>query len=82
MEKFFMHRIKHTSTDDTWDKGIEIHDSFESANQSFHAYMGAYTYKNKVNSDYVQCEITDMGGNRMRFEVWNGVVEPELEEAN
>lgn len=79
MDKFFMHRIRHTATDDTWDKGIEIHDSQESATQSFHAYMGAYTYKNKVGADYVQCEVTDMGGNRLEFEIWDRRVIPEPE---
>ena len=81
MDKFFMHRIRHTAADDTWDKGIEIHDSLESAKQSFYAYMGAYTYKNKVGADYVQCEITDMGGNRLKFDVWDNLPTPEQEAA-
>jgi hypothetical protein len=25
----------------------------------------------------VQVEVTDMGGNRLLFEVWNGIAEPE-----
>ena len=61
--KYFMHRIKKDG--DSWDKGIEIHDSFESAKASYHAYLGAYAYNNskQPNVTYVSCMITDIYGN-------------------
>lgn len=41
----------------------------------------AYAYGNQADTDYVQVEVTDMAGNRLLFEVWNGIVEeaPEPE---
>jgi len=66
--KFFMHRIKRTNG--TWDKGIEIKDTFDAAKQSYHAYLGAYAYGNNVGTDFVSCMITDMYGN-----IVNGLTE-------
>lgn len=68
--KFFMHRIKRTS--DTFDKGIEIHDNYESAKGAFYAYMGAYAYgrAQDVNVNYVSCEITDISGARIIADTW------------
>lgn len=45
--------------------------------QSYHAYLGAYAYGNQADTDYVQVEVTDMAGNRLLFEVWDGVKAPE-----
>lgn len=58
--KYFMHRIK--CENGTYDKGIEVHDTFDSAKASYHAYLGAYAYGNKKfpNVTYVSCMITDM----------------------
>lgn len=67
-QKFFMHRIKHTGS--SWDKGIEIKDSYEAAKQSYHAYMGAYAYGQNADTDYVQCSITDMSGAELMAETW------------
>lgn len=72
-----MHRIKHTATTDAWDKGIEVKDTLDAARQSYHAYLGAYAYGHDATCDYIQVEVTDMGGNRLLFEVWSGVVENE-----
>lgn len=72
MEKYFMHRIKHSSADDQWDKGIEVKDTLDAARQSYHAYLGAYAYGNNAATDYVQVEVTDIDGVRLLFEVWNG----------
>lgn len=77
MKKYFLHQIKHNKAEDTWDKGIVVKDTLEAARQSYHAYLGAYAYGNQAGTDYVQVEVTDIGGNRLLFEVWNGVVEPE-----
>jgi len=74
--KFFMHRIKQENG--TFDKGIEVHDSFDAAKASFHAYMGAYAYNNSKfpNVTYVSCKITDTWGNIVRpfDETW---IKPE-----
>lgn len=59
-EKYFMHRIKHASG--TWDKGIEVKDTFDAAKQSYHAYFGAYAYGHDANTDYVSCKITNILG--------------------
>ena len=55
--KYFLHQIKHTNG--TWDKGIVVKDTFETAKQSYHAYLGAYAYGNNEQTDYVFCMITD-----------------------
>ena len=74
--KFFMHRIKRTS--DIFDKGIEVHDNYESAKGSFYAYMGAYAYgrAQDVNVNFVSCELTDMTGKRLIEDTW---VKAEIE---
>ena len=77
MDKYFMHRIKHNKTSDTWDKGIEVKDTLDAARQSYHSYLGAYAYGHDESTDYIQVEVTDMNGNRLLFEVWDGIVEPE-----
>ena len=76
--KFFMHRIKRSG--ETWDKGIEVHETYESAKGAFYAYMGSYAYgrAQDVNVNFVSCEITDMTGTRLISETWSKV---ELEEA-
>lgn len=66
--KFFMHRIKHTN--DAWDKGIEIKETFEEAKQSYHAYLGAYAYGKSAETDFVQCMITDASGEVIMSETW------------
>lgn len=73
MDKFFLHQIKHITSTDAWDKGIVVKDTLDAARQSYHAYLGAYGYGNNSDTDYVQVEVTDMGGNRLLFEVWNGI---------
>ncbi len=61
--KYFMHRIK--LEDGNWDKGIEIHDTYEKALASYHAYLGSYAYDNPKfpNVTFVSCMITDIWGN-------------------
>ena len=73
--KFFMHRIKHDSTSQTeFVKGIEIHDFYNAAKQSFNAYLGAWAYGQKPGHDFVECRITDTYGAEMMAETWR---EPE-----
>lgn len=81
MEKYFLHQIKHNNSNDTWDKGIVVKDNMDGVRQSYHAYLGAYAYGNQADTDYVQVEVTDIGGNRLLFEEWNRIVELEPEEA-
>lgn len=59
--KFFLHQIKRTNGN--YDKGIVVKDTFESAKQSYHAYLGAYAYGNNPDTDMVSCLITDFYGN-------------------
>ena len=69
----FMHRIKHDTSKEgsaAWDKGIEVHDTPESAKQSYHAYLGAYAYGHDANIDFVSCEITDANGLVEIKETW------------
>ena len=66
--KFFLHQIKRT--DGAIDKGIVVKDSYESAKQSFHAYLGAYAYGQNADTDFVSCEITDIYGARLMEETW------------
>jgi len=66
--KFFMHRIKRASG--TFDKGIEVHNSFDSAKQAYHAQLGAYAYGHDANTDFVSCMITDISGTVLMDETW------------
>ena len=70
--KFFLHQIKHTN--DSFDKGIVVKDTFEAAKQSYHAYLGAYAYGQNASTDFVSCEITDIYGARLMSETW---IKPE-----
>ncbi len=72
--KFFMHRIKRANG--TFDKGIEVKDTYEAAKQSYHAYLGAYAYGYDSTVDFVSCMITEAASNTILMrETW---VKPEL----
>lgn len=49
--KFFLHQIKHTNN--VFDKGIVVKETFEAAKQSYHAYLGAYAYGQSAETDFV-----------------------------
>ena len=66
--KFFLHQIKRNGSVIT--KGIVVADTYDAALQGYHAYLGAYAYGHESGTDYVSCEVTDMGGNRMKAETW------------
>ena len=66
--KYFLHQIKRTNG--TIDKGIVVKDTFEAAQQSYHAYLGAYAYGFNIDTDYVSCEITDIYGTQLINETW------------
>ena len=70
--KFFLHQIK--KTNGTIDKGIVVKDSFESAKQGYHAYLGAYAYGQNQETDFVSCMITDITGSVLISETWQASV--------
>ena len=74
MNTFFLHQIKRTNN--TFDKGIVVKDTFDAAKQGYHAYLGAYAYDHDANTDYVSCMITDMSGTVLMKETW---IKPESE---
>lgn len=76
--KFFMHRIKRENG--TFDKGIEVKETYEAAKQSYHAYLGAYAYGVKEGVDFVQCMITDMSSAVLMSETWDGTIVPDIGE--
>lgn len=56
--KFFLHRIR--KDEDTYNKGIEVHDSLDAAIQSFHSQMKmAYGNPSYPNTTFVSCMVTD-----------------------
>lgn len=65
---FFLHQIKHTN--DIFDKGIVVKNTFEAAKQSYHAYLGAYAYGQNESTDFVSCLITDTLGTMLMNETW------------
>ena len=65
---YFLHQIKHTNNG--FDKGIVVKETFEAAKQSYHAYLGAYAYGQHAETDFVSCEITDLYGARLMSETW------------
>lgn len=85
MHVCFMTRVKRT-TDGTWDKGVEIKegatdkDAFDAAQQSFHAYLGAYAYGKQENVDYVHVSISNLEGLELKAETWNNIAEEPAEE--
>ena len=75
MEKFFLHQIKHTG--DNFDKGIVVKDTLESAQQSYHAYLGAYAYGQSAQTDFVSVMISNPDGVVLMADTWNKAEEPE-----
>jgi hypothetical protein len=88
---FFIHQIKRTNSD--YNKGIVVKNldrqegetdvslskrNYEAALQGYHAYLGAYAYGNDQQTDFVSCEISDLGGVRLISETWSKQ-EPESE---
>jgi len=72
--KFFLHQIKRVNG--TFDKGIVVKDTYEAAKQGYHAYLGAYSYGQNPDTDFVSCFITDMSGAVLMSETW---VKPTVE---
>ena len=73
MEKYFLTQIKRTN--EIFEKGCVVKDTLDAVKQSYHAYLGAYAYGHDVNTDYVQCLVTNIRGGIELSETWNGIVE-------
>jgi len=74
---YFLAQAKH-NVNGSFDKGLVIKDTEESAKQSMHAYFGAYGYGNDANIDMVICVIYDSDLNIIHREIYDknaGVVE-------
>ena len=70
--KFFLHRIRKDG--DSYTCGIEVHDTLDSAIQSFHSQMKmAYNNPSYPNMKYVSCMVTDEEDNVVDNynETWN-----------
>ena len=81
---YFLHQMYHNATNNTWSKGIVVKDSenennWDTIRQSYYAYLSAYGFGHSADIDYVQCEITDLLGNRLAQEIWMLPV-PEIPE--
>ena len=74
---YFLHQIKHTN--DAYDKGIVVKETFEGAKQSYHAYLGAYAYGQNPQTDFVSCMITDETGAVLMNETWKATPQVSAE---
>lgn len=68
MEKYFLVQVKRTNG--TIEKGVVVKDDYDSACQSYHAYLGAYAFGKDANTDYVLVQILNSQGLGMKGEVW------------
>lgn len=72
----FLHQIKRTNN--AFDKGIVVKDTYEAAKQSYHAYLGAYAYGQNAETDFVSCMITELLSNVVLMqETWYKADETE-----
>lgn len=76
MEKYFLHRIQKESG--TFTKGIEIHNTLDSAKLAFWGRMKLAYGKNPAIT-FMSCKITDSNGNTLRDydKVWKSNSETE-----
>ena len=66
--KFFLTRIRRTS--EVFDKGVEIHDTIESAKGAYFAYLGAFGYGRNKETDFCSAIISDTVGAIIAAETW------------
>lgn len=66
--KYFLHQIKHTNN--VWDKGIVVKDTYEAAKQGYHSYLGAYAYGQNAQTDFVSVAVSDSNGTVLMQESW------------
>lgn len=79
--KFFLMQVKRNITG-TYEKGVVIKSTLNSALQSAHAYLGAYGYEHDESIDFVACVVIDNTGNLL-FKVIDNripvdIPEPEI----
>lgn len=72
--KFFLTRIRRTSN--TFDKGVEVHETFDNAKGAYYAYMGAFGYGRHAETDFCSAIISDMTGAIIIKDTWEKA-EPE-----
>lgn len=75
---YFVHRIRRTNG--TIDKGIEVKETLDDAEQAYHAQLSAWAYGHDPNTDFVSVALTVEGENfnLMISENWKKkAVEPE-----
>ena len=77
MNKYFLVQVKRTNG--TIEKGVVVKDDYDSACQSYHAYLGAYAFGKDENTDYVLVQILNSEGLGMKGEVWEKTEEPTKE---
>lgn len=68
MQKYFLVQVKRTSG--VIEKGVVVKDTLDEAQQSYHAYLGAYAYSKDANTDYVLVQILDAKGLGLKGETW------------
>ena len=71
--KFFLTRIRRTSN--VFDKGVEVHDTFDNAKCAYYAYMGAFGYGKHAETDFCSALISDMTGAVIIKDSWNATAE-------
>ena len=77
--KFFVSRIRRVNG--TFDKGVEIKDTFDEAKQAFHAQMAGWAYGANKDCTFCSALIMDSTGAILHpyCETWNAP-EPEPEQ--
>lgn len=78
MDKYFLVQVKRTNG--VIEKGVVVKDTYDDAQQSYHAYLGAYAYGKDANTDYVLVEILNAQGLGMKADYWMKETSPEPEE--
>ena len=76
-QKFFLVQVKRTNG--TYEKGVVIKDTYDSAQQSYHAYLGAYAFGNNAQTDYVLVQIIDDQAVVHDWKVWDNRPKEVLE---
>lgn len=77
MNKFFLVQVKRTNG--VIEKGVVVKDTYDAVCQSYHAYLGAYAYGNREDTDYVLVHILNSEGLGLKGEVWEKPVEEPQE---
>lgn len=60
--KFFLMQVKR-DINGTYEKGVVVKSTLNSALQSAHAYLGAYGYEHDASIDFAACVVIDSVGN-------------------